>query len=160
MAAKKKTRRRAAPRRRRTKPSGGGAGQKALLALAGIVLVLCVASVTQGFFLRNKPDGVRFRVDVLNGTGKAGLAHAVKRSLHRKGIDVIEVGNADRFDYKESVIIRRREGVDVEALGRNLGCDNIVTQLRKRSLSDATLILGADYRELNLDWELESDLLE
>jgi hypothetical protein len=137
--------------------------QRVLVGLAGVVLVLCAASITHGFIFRSiggDDVGDRFRIEVLNGTGKPGLAHAAKRSLHRRRIDVIEVGNAESFDYPETVLIARKPGADVETLGRILGCANIVEQLRVNGLADATLILGADYRELDLDWKLESDLLE
>ena len=160
MAAKKK--KRPAPRRRK-KQAGGGFLQRVLVGVAGIVLVLCAASVTQGFFFRNgteRPVDDLFRIEVLNGTGKGGLAHAVKRGLLRKGIDVIEAGNAPSFDYAESVLIARKPGADVETLGQILGCANIISQHKDKSLADATLILGDDYRELNLDWQLESDLLD
>jgi hypothetical protein len=136
--------------------------QRVLVGLAGMVLVLCAASITHGFFIRatrNGPDA-QFRIQVLNGTGTPGLAHAVQRSLIRRGIDVIDVGNADSFDYDESMLLRRRPDADVETLGRMIGCSNIVEQLQDRDLYDATLIVGDDYSELDLDWQLESDLLE
>jgi hypothetical protein len=158
VAARKKKKGRA--RRRPTR--GGGFMQRVLVGLAGVALVLCAASITQGFFFRSGTGGgeEEFRVEVKNGTGKDGLAHAVKRGLHRRGIDVIDVGNADHFDYEQTILIARKPGADVDKLGAILGCKNIVSQFRDGSLADATLILGADYRELNLDWRLESDLLE
>lgn len=137
--------------------------QKALVALAGVLLVLCAASVTYSFFFRQAghEDGRgQFRIEVLNGTGHRGLAQAATRSLYRRGIDVINTGNAPRFDHKESVLIARKPGADVEKLGRLLGCRNVVVLHREDGIEDATLILGADFRELTLDWRLESDLLE
>jgi hypothetical protein len=161
MAAKKsKTKSQA---RRRRKKAGGGFMQRVLVALAGVTLVLCAASITHGFFFRGAardPLDGQFRIEVLNGTGRQGLAHAVKRSLHRRGIDVIDARNAPSFDYDETVLIARKPNADVERLGEILGCSNVVVQLKEGMLADATLILGADYRNLNLDWELETDLLE
>jgi hypothetical protein len=168
MAAKKKrkTTGRSRSKRRPTPRQGrrGGLGQRLLVGVAGMVLVLCAASITQGFFYRNGKDRPpvpdQFRVEVLNGTGKQGLAHAVRRCLHRKGIDVIDARNAKSFDYEETVLMARRPGADVDQLGELLGCSNIVIQYKDNSLADATLILGADYRGLELDWHLESDLLK
>ncbi len=162
MAARKAKKRRKAGSRRGRR-NGGGFLQKVLVGLSGVALVLCAASITQGFFFRSLSHGGidgQFRIEVLNGTGKVGLAHAVKRVLHRKEIDVFEVGNAPSFDYEESVLIARRKDADVERLGNILGCRNVVSQVRDGTLVDATLILGADFRDLNLDWELETDLLE
>jgi hypothetical protein len=143
----------------RRKPSGGksaGFGQKLAVALALIVLVLCAASATFSFFVRNWTDGREtgtFTIEVLNGTGKAGLAHEAKRGLLHRGIDVIAVENAEHFDYPESVLISRKRGADVEMLGEILGCKNVIVQIREDSIEDATLILGADYRDLNLEWD-------
>lgn len=161
MAAKRKKRK--TTRSRRRKKTGGGFMQRVLVGFAGVALVLCVASITHGFIFRGSSErGVdgRFQVEVWNGTGKSGLAHSVKRSLLRRGVDVIDVGNAPTFDYQETVLIARRPGADVEALGRILGCPNVVEQLVDDYIADATLILGDDFRDLNLDWLLESDLLE
>jgi hypothetical protein len=161
MAAKRKKagKRRGGRRKSRTR---GGLGQRLLVGLAGVVLVLCAASITQGFIFRSigeRTPGDPFQIEVLNGTGKHGLAQAAKRSLHRRGIDVIEVGNAKSFDYAHSVLIARKRGVDVDKLGAMLRCTRIVEQIDDR-MPDATLILGDDYRDLDLDWKLESDLLE
>jgi hypothetical protein len=152
MAAKKKAKKRT---RRKAKRSTN-LGQKFLVGLSGVVLILCAASVTSGFFLRRgtgHADSAQFRLEVLNGTGEKGLAHAAKRGLLLRGIDVIEVGNADHFHYEESVLITRKKGADVELLGRIIGCKNVVEQIRDDTLEDATLILGNDFEKLNLDWK-------
>jgi hypothetical protein len=153
--AKKK---RKSNRKRSAKNRRANIGQKLLVGLAGVVLVLCAASVTSGFFLRRSADDsetAQFRIEILNGTGERGLAHTAKRELLLRGIDVIKVDNADHFEYNKSVLIARKKGADVELLGEIIKCDNVVKQLRHGTLEDATLILGSDYRELNLDWKHE-----
>lgn len=150
-------------RSRRSRRKSPGFGQKLLVGVSGMVLVLCVASITYGFFFRFVEDEQptrQFRIDVLNGTGKKGLANDAMKGLLRRGIDVIEVGNAPTFDYEESVLLARRPGADVETLGELLGCSHIAEQIKKDSMADATLILGADYRKLNLDWEHTTGLME
>ena len=149
-------------RRGKRKPSAGWL-QKLLLGVSGTLMILCAASITYGFFIRQSGAGAsesEFRIEVLNGTGKQGLAHAAKRGLLRRGIDVIEVGNADHFSYEQSVLIARKPGTDVELLGKAIGCRNVVEQLSGDGLEDATLILGSDYQRLHLDWGLETDLFE
>lgn len=151
MAAKQKKKRSS---RRRNK--GVGFGQKLVVALSFVVLVLCAASATWSFFVRHGsgPDGGRpFSIEVLNGTGRVGLAHEAKKGLLNRNIDVIEVGNADHFDYAESVLIARKRGADVKRLGEVLGCRNVVVQIDENAIEDASLILGADYRRLNLEWD-------
>jgi len=156
-------RKKAKSRRSRRRRAHASFGQKLLVGLSGVILILCAASITYGVFVRRSadgPDAGQFRIEVLNGTGHSGLAHAAQRGLLRRGVDVIEVGNAPHFDYRESVLIARKPGADVETLARLLGCRNTVVQLREGRLEDATLILGADYRELRLDWGMETDLLD
>jgi hypothetical protein len=150
MAAKRKKRK---ATRRKKSDGGAGFGQKLAVAAALVILVLCAASVTFSFFVRmGKEEPGVFTIEVLNGTGRPGLAHEAKRGLLNRGIDVIAVGNADHFDYAESVLIARKPNANVGMLGEIIGCRNVIVQIREDSLADATLILGADYRNLNLDW--------
>lgn len=153
MAAKRKSRKRSIGKKKTV-----GVGQKLLVALSLVVLVLCAASVTWSFFFhyQSKDAASRvFTVEVLNGTGRPGLASQAKEGLLHRGIDVIAVDNADRFDYAESILIARKPNADVKLLGDILGCKNVVVQLRHDSIEDASLILGADYRHLNLEWDDE-----
>ena len=145
------------------KSARGGFLQKTLVLFSGVLLVLCAASITFGFFVRHTGEGGeerQLRIEVLNGTGRAGLAHTAKRELLRLGVDVIDVGNADHFDYEESMLIARKPGTDVEEVGRLLGCKHVIVQSRDGTLEDATLILGADFADLRLDWSSESGLNE
>ncbi|MGD8414443.1 MAG: LytR C-terminal domain-containing protein [Candidatus Latescibacterota bacterium] len=148
--------------KRRKKRSGKRKGansspaQKFLVVLSLMVLVLCAASVTWSFFVRRGGGEKRpFTVEILNGVGESGIAHQAKRSLLQMGIDVIAVGNAPHFGYEESVLVATKRGADVEKLGEILGCRNVVVQIREGAIEDASLILGADYRSLNLDWDDE-----
>jgi hypothetical protein len=152
MAAKRKKKR---PGKR--KGNGAGFAQKFLVLLSLMVLVLCAASVTWSFFVRRGGDNRErpFTVEILNGVGASGIAHEAKRALLQRGIDVIAVGNAPHFEYDESVLIARKRNADVARLGEVLGCRNVVVQIKEDAIEDASLILGADYRELNLEWDGE-----
>jgi hypothetical protein len=78
----------------------------------------------------------------------------------RKKVDVLYVGNADGFDYTESVLIARKKKSEVKSLGELLGCGQFIEQLKDDTMVDATLIIGADYRTLNLGLEHGSNLSE
>jgi len=133
-----------------------------LLVLAGSALTLCALSVTYGFLIRKsiaRPPA-EFRIEILNGTGVKGVAQRAAENARKKGIDVFHVGNADNFGYEESILIGRKETCDLDVLGQMLGCRNSIVQLKSDSFVDATLILGADYRSLNLSDEATSRLLE
>jgi hypothetical protein len=151
MARKKKTRK----RNKRTHDFLN----RLLLLIVSAALALCVASFTYGFYIRHDGRGGRgsFRVEVLNGTGRAGLARAAAKSLRKMGIDVYSYGNAEDFDYEESILIARRRG-DIEVLAKLINCRNVMEQLQKNPIVDATLILGADYDRLYLGLKDDSSL--
>lgn len=137
--------------------------QNLMLLLTGAALMLCVASVTYGYFARSgtgdqTPGGLR--IEILNGSGEKGIAKKVARALRVRGVDVFRVDNADRFDYGETILIARRKSTDLAEFGESLGCKNVVEQLQEESLVDATLIIGDDIRELRLGDGTETDLLD
>ena len=49
----------------------------------------------------------RIRVEVRNGSGKPGAAERVTEILRRHGFDVVDFGNADRFDHERTVVLDR-----------------------------------------------------
>jgi LytR cell envelope-related transcriptional attenuator len=144
---------RSKPRRRGRRRAG--IGQRIAVALSVIALVLCAASISFSLFVRHTDDSGstrRLRVELLNGTGVAGIAESARGALVKLGIDVVAVGNAERFDYSESILVARERGTDVRLLGEVIGCRHVVDQLDKSAAADASLILGADYRRLALGW--------
>jgi len=131
----------------------GRIGQRIAVGLSISVLVLCAASITFGLFVRQtNPDGSTrpLRVTLQNGTGIPGIASDAQAGLARLGVEVLSVENAERFDYSETILVARKRGGDVDLLGEAIGCGNVVRQLDRDAPEDATLILGADYRDLKL----------
>lgn len=47
------------------------------------------------------------KVEVLNGSGVAGAATEVAQQLRDEGLQVVQVGNADRYDYAQTMILYR-----------------------------------------------------
>ena len=137
--------------------------QEFFVLLMSATLILCVASATYGYFVRHSsstqpPGGLR--IEVLNGTGQKGLARQIAMSLMKEGVDVFKVDNADSFAYSETILIARRQGIGLDDFGRALGCKNVIEQLKEDSFVDATLIIGADYRNLRLEHRSDSGLSE
>lgn len=142
-----------AKRKKKATKKQGRHSQNLLMMATGALLTLCVLSISYGYLIRqsvaeNKVQD--FRIEILNGTGQSGLASKAADVLRQRGIDVLDVSNADHFTYSETILIGRKSGRDLAALGRSLGCDNVIEQLVDDSLVDATLILGADFDELNM----------
>ena len=92
-----------------------------------------------------------FQIEVLNGTGEPGVARTVTMKLRRMGIDVLIEGNAERFDYRESVLVDRKGNPDLmKKLSRRLGVSRVITQIQEKPMVDATLVIGWDRERLRL----------
>jgi len=91
------------------------------------------------------------QIEVLNGTGKPGLAMETAVVLRRMGIDVLIVGDAEHYGYKQSLLIDRKGNPGLlKKLSHLTGCRRILTQIQERPLIDATLIIGDDIEELGI----------
>lgn len=86
-----------------------------------------------------------FQIEVLNGTGEPRVAMEVATELRRGGIDVLIVDNAERRDFRESILVDRRGNRRLMGrLSKQLHCREVLEQTREHSLVDATYIVGAD----------------
>jgi hypothetical protein len=141
-------------KKRKKKPNQSSLFQRTLIMVTCAALALCAASVTYGLFFRHSGgspgEESMFMIKILNGTGEKGLANKASDRLRDMGIDVVEVGNANDFSYDASVLIARNKNPQIETLGKLLNCSNIIEQLKDDELVDAVLILGADYKKLNI----------
>jgi anionic cell wall polymer biosynthesis LytR-Cps2A-Psr (LCP) family protein len=92
------------------------------------------------------------RVVVLNGTTEGGLGTQVATGLAADGFQVAAVGNADRADYEQSILITHGDGMDAtrEALVKRFGIppDQVRSESPSESV-DLTLVIGADLVSAN-----------
>ena len=89
----------------------------------------------------------RLMVEVLNGSGRVGLARTATRVLRRGGLDVVFFGNAEGKPGKVTqLLVRRGDSTAARRAARLLGVG--VTQWAPDSTRrvDLTVILGADWR--------------
>jgi hypothetical protein len=118
------------------------------LAIASLVCVLAFSLAVRWLGLRPKqarPGEGAYQIEVLNGTGESRVAMDVAMELRRLGVDVLVVDNAERSDFKKSVLVDRKGNPRLmRELGKLLGCRNILQQIRPASLVDATYIVGYD----------------
>lgn len=91
------------------------------------------------------PVGEVVTVEVLNGSGRRGVARVATRMLQRAGFDVVFFGNAGAVD-STVILLRRGEDAHGDDLVRSLGT-GIVREARDtlRRL-DYTVILGPDWQ--------------
>jgi len=88
------------------------------------------------------------RINILNGTNQEGLATTTSNMLTNAGLSQISVGNADRFDYTETIIYNYK-GKDTTAryIAQILGLPEttIKTLPPPSELYDIEIVLGADF---------------
>lgn len=132
--------------------------------LAGRLLIACTAALVacrgeRGAAGDSLPvpgeTGTRVTVEVLNASGKPGLARIGTRVLRRAGIDVLTFGNAPepsgRLDSTR--ILVRRDGSDVgKRVRAALGVGRVVLQPDSARLLDASVLLGADFAPTGLEF--------
>jgi hypothetical protein len=91
-------------------------------------------------------EAVPVRVEVLNGSGVAGLARIATRQLRAEGFDVVYFGNAPRFDHTRShVLCRTGDTLAARAVAAAIGIDSVRTEIDPRLLLDVTVVLGRDW---------------
>ena len=100
-------------------------------------------------------NGRRVTVEVLNASGRPGLAKTGTRILRRAGIDVLTFGNApDSIGTLDStrIVVRRGSSAVGERLRKALGVGRVVVELDGRRLLDASVLLGADFAPARLEF--------
>jgi hypothetical protein len=116
-----------------------------------LVIALSIAVRWSGLRRRYRGDALQIQIEVLNGTGKSGLAMKTAVELRKAGIDVLIVGDAEHFHFEKSIIVDRRGNEDiVSRLSRLTGCRNVVEQRQERPLVDATFVIGSDMCDLSV----------
>jgi len=91
--------------------------------------------------------GRETRVQVLNGCGVGGAGSSLATLLRRAGgMDVVEIGNADSFDYETSVVVDRTGNRNnARRVAGVLGDPPIVLQRSPDRRFDLTVIVGYDH---------------
>jgi calcineurin-like phosphoesterase len=86
-------------------------------------------------------------VEVLNASGRSGLARSATRMLRRAGVDVVYLGNA-AFDTLTVTVVLARRGDSLRAVrvADLLGAVRTAVQLDTARRVDATVLLGRDFR--------------
>ncbi|TFB09159.1 LytR family transcriptional regulator [Candidatus Atribacteria bacterium MT.SAG.1] len=84
-------------------------------------------------------------VEVLNGNAMSGIAHRIAKDLELQGFKVVNIGNADNFDYGKTKIIVYSKEVNLDNEFKKLFNDfEIVKEYRTQTNIDLVIILGKD----------------
>lgn len=107
---------------------------------------------------RTKSDsnliGNVIQLEVLNGCGVSGLANEFTSALRQNGFDVVETGNFKNFDMQNTVVIARNfDSENAKRVADALGIskENIFIEASEDFYLDATVVIGSDYKTLNLN---------
>jgi hypothetical protein len=90
-------------------------------------------------------DQARVQVEVLNTTGRPGLARAATRQLREAGLDVVYFGGTDPSVDSTVILVRRGTLDPGKRVAKALGGGRV--QLRPDSLRrvDVSVLLGKDW---------------
>lgn len=99
--------------------------------------------------LSNRVHHETARILILNGTSNPSLGERTARFLQAQGFEVVAFGNADRFDYPQTVLIdysgAKNASVTTLAQVFHVDPENIRRATNIKSDVDVRLILGADW---------------
>lgn len=94
------------------------------------------------------------QLEVLNGCGVPGLANDFTSTLRKNGFDVVETGNFKNFDMQNTVVIARTyDDEHAQRVAKALGIsqENVFIEASEDFYLDATVVIGSDYKSLNLN---------
>jgi LytR cell envelope-related transcriptional attenuator len=87
------------------------------------------------------------RIQLWNGSGRSGLAAELASYLRDGGFDVLEVANADRSDYRSTLVVNRTDNpVPAGVVAAYLGTRHVIQQADSQEMIDVTVIVGSDAR--------------
>ena len=93
------------------------------------------------YLIDNKQRGLN--IEVLNGNQIPGIAHRVADKMKELGFNVVNVDNADRFDYQKTVLIIYSKEVRAdEYIKQFLDDVEVIRREQPNSEIDMTIIIG------------------
>ncbi len=140
---------------RRGRKGGGRIGGFlfAVLVLAVVALGISAWWGTRERRAPGEPDprltdgAIAARVEVLNGSGFEGEGGRIATLLREAGFQVVDVRNADRFDYPMTLVVdRTADGRAARDVSRTLGGARLVRQ-RASVDWEVTVVVGRDRRD-------------
>lgn len=90
--------------------------------------------------------GDRVVVEVLNGSGRRGLARAATRALRQSGFDVVYFGTVTDSVRTTQVLARRGDSSAAARVAKALGTGQARVHIDTLLRVDVSVLLGADYR--------------
>ena len=118
-----------------------------LVALAVLIVALALSVALRVGPTGSGRPGQPIRIQLLNGSGRVGLAGEMASYLRDGGFDVLEVSNADRSDYRTTLVVARTERPGPSrVVAEYLGTGHVIQQIGSQEMIDVTVIVGRDAR--------------
>jgi LCP family protein required for cell wall assembly len=93
------------------------------------------------YLIENKYKGLN--IEVLNGNRMPGIAHRVANKMKELGFNVVNIDNADHFDYQKTVLIIYSKDIKPDDYLRNIFGDiEIIRKEQPNNEIDITIIVG------------------
>jgi hypothetical protein len=87
-------------------------------------------------------------IQVLNGCGAGKVTENIREKLMQSGFDVVETGNADFWNFEETIVaVRNPHWPYAKQLAATLKTKNIILLENSDKLMDATVYIGKDYKK-------------
>jgi anionic cell wall polymer biosynthesis LytR-Cps2A-Psr (LCP) family protein len=103
------------------------------------------------------------KVRVLNGVGDPGVANEVARLMIESGYKVIDVKNADNFDYTETELIiystKSADMVKANKVKSLLSVGKIILNNLPQDVADMTIIIGKDFKSKEYELKKKVEIL-
>ena len=89
-------------------------------------------------------------IEILNGCGQPGIANLFTHFLRANNYDIIEIKNADNFNYEETLVIINHKNKIVLAndLIKLLSIDEKNILVNDNKIWDISVIIGKNYKAL------------
>jgi len=84
------------------------------------------------------------KVEVLNGNAMTGIAHKIANDLELQGFEIVNLGNADNFNYEKTKIIIYSKEVNLNNEKKLFNDFEIVKEYQTNANLDLVIILGKD----------------
>ena len=90
----------------------------------------------------------RTKVIILNGMGKSGVGGKIGQTLIKNNFEILDIKNANSFDYKKTVIalytIDKKS--DAKKIKELIKVGKIEPTAKSQNFADITVIIGKDYK--------------
>src|ERR1043165_5380570 len=112
------------------------------------LLFLLITALAVSAAVRVTPQAIvkpkqPIRIQLWNGSGRAGGAAELASYLRDGGFDVLEVANADRSDYPATLVVHRTLNAEpARVVAEYLGTSHLIQQAGSQEMIDVTVIVG------------------